>query len=422
MCSKKFAKTVPDSTGATLIAKIRDVGCTFLGVACRVEPPYIPEIYKTLEQAEIAAAKIVYKKTKEAGWKQEYGIGIHGNGSTIEDSNEFILTKRISSSDDKNGVSILPAMTPIKPGYSLKAFVHSHPTDPPYIFANEFSGHDYYQALNGYEDNPLTFYLVINVGENGTLIRFTPPTEKISTAAWDIAKDNYKRNNTASVVISRKDKVEFVNTMLKERGELKETPITAESIHNNTLGWKRLSPEIVLWKSAATDIIISFENNDYRKRLSDIKKEIEILRQKEESKTISPLEHNQLYSLYGRANNLFDKLTLSVDVRGERPMEDMGLRDTYDGRKFTYDLKNTQSNKSSINKVIIKDDIGVINITTGQPEIIGYGKFGGYIDVLGITTDKLSLYVPKVCCDAYRKASGWKDFKEILPLRNWETL
>jgi hypothetical protein len=380
-----------------------------------------PETCKTLEYAEIAAAKRVYEATTKAEWKKERGIIIYKNSV----GNEFVLSNIITQNGEETEINFTDKLAPVKRGnytYTVCGIVHSHPTDPPYVFANEFSGHDYYESLKGYDGKPLTFYLVINVGENGTLIKFTPPNEEVSTSARDLAKKNYERSKTTRVVIYRKDKIEFVNTMLKEGGELKETPITAESIQNNTLGWKRLSPEIVLWKSAATEIIVSFENNGDWKDLSNLKKEMEILELKKDMINMSQEEHKQLVDLYKEEYRIVNKLTLSIEISGKRPWEDSDFRGTYDGRKFMYDLKNTESNKSSISKVIIKDDIGVRNITTGQPEIIGYWKFGGYIDALGITKDKLSLYVPEVCCETYRKAQGWRDFKEILPLRNWETL
>jgi len=370
------------------------------------------KFYDSLDKAAMAAAIEIYSASEARCWKCEHGIALYEKGG------KYYISEKIAGGE--NGVKFGNAIEDKQP-YSFRATVHSHPTDPPYIFANEFSAHDYYESLKGHNNTPFPIYLVVNVGEGGTIIKFTPivektiPTKKkevirniidhrkkIPITTWEALFEEHKVkiDNEVVVKMSRLTKIDLVKTMLNGDKCLVKAPISKKFIpEGREIPWEALSLQTILWKSSATSLIISIDRNKEFEALSTVIREYCALGKKTKENS------TQWDILWAQQKRYFEKLTYSVLVNEKGP------KNASDAKK-QYDLRDT------IKEVIISDDIGVIN---NDHAVIPYDKIRGAINVLRTSTANLRLYVPEKCCNIYKNASDWNVFKDekIFPLKDW---
>jgi hypothetical protein len=192
-------------------------------------------IYTSLDKAAMVAANIIVHHVSLDG-KIEYGIAIYGNNL----DNKFCLVQtRLGTT---RWVIADWTIKQCPDRYNFKAYVHSHPTNPYRMLANELSAGDY--NISFYKPCPM--YLVTNLGARGTLIKFTPPDPPLNVdiprgdklAKFEIVSRTLRRGDGATV------------------GRLEETSITdAERIIDGRINWKNLSPREILWGANTTNTI-----------------------------------------------------------------------------------------------------------------------------------------------------------------------
>jgi len=211
--------------------------------------------YKSLDEAAEAAARVIHYNSGIGSWKFEYCMGIHGNATNYDDGNSYFLTELHGGTNGTRAVLPSYDVGLKEVGYSLKAMVHSHPTDttnttPP--LANELSVADFCEALNieGRFGGAIVFYLIT---QNWAFTRFTPPlnSNALSSAHLQInsaARHNFRRVNNRSFINSKDDIIlarerlpfagnyaiyaTLINDIVNNGGEHKQKNL------NNNSSWK----------------------------------------------------------------------------------------------------------------------------------------------------------------------------------------
>jgi hypothetical protein len=219
----------------------------------------VSHIYKTLDHAAMVAADEIYSRSKGEQWEKEFGMLIFGN----DGENEFILSKyKVQESNDPQIVfhqADLETRYYKGSKYYIKAVIHSHPTKRSiehnygllignyFQYNNELSIGDYDEYF--IRKSPIIMYLVTDVGERGTLIRFKPPSDvfygrnqfKKAAEALGVGEPAYLPRDTMVAVVSK---------IVNNGGELLEKPIGFDA----GVEWAVLSPEAMLWKSCASTV------------------------------------------------------------------------------------------------------------------------------------------------------------------------
>jgi hypothetical protein len=193
---------------------------------------------------------------------------IYGNNNGKNESTVFWLTSIIKGT--KGEIKLGDHSWLGEEGKHIaRADLHSH-SALSHIYTNEFSAYDYYCAILRKYPATLPIYLIINVGANGTLIKFTPPTNnEILEDVKELFKDKARKlleiegKGKSDTEIDNKIKrmpryaaVEIVAKIIDElKGQLQETPI------GDKIKFESLDPQTILWKSGVTSITIGEDNN-----------------------------------------------------------------------------------------------------------------------------------------------------------------
>jgi len=231
-----------------------------------------PEIYETLEHAELEAAKCVYEYAKkELLWAKECGMIIYKN----DGRKKFVLSGIIEQKTEESQIIFDKEHKTVGNCiYTAYGLVHSYPIATPYIYANELSLPDYYLSLDGFGEpkKPIIMYLVTNVGKNGTLIKFTPPDstlikwaiETVISEATKLLVSKGNKHPTREQIekqidrLPRSTKIEILKSIVRHDHIVENRGILEKKFIKDNEKWESLDPNVILWDhSNDTNIRVS---------------------------------------------------------------------------------------------------------------------------------------------------------------------